>query len=922
MAEDRPIFSRGQVQDVLRTRDAIKDIQESMKMASSGAKDFNSDFRSITKSANDFAIAQEKAKANTGNVNQLLKQSNDLIGRANKLTAEVSNKESQRQQNLKKISELYNDLNDSSKKNKTQIRDQIKSLENQNKELERSSEALLAAADHTKIIGGNFKDLATTSVEISRNGYGIAAGISKTLGLSHHLTDSFEKANEIQRQRQMIVAEEADLRDRINNALKDYNKELAAQGKGPISKDEFLKGKGLTRDRASQFGLDAFTEGASGTQGGKRLRDARDAMANTRTALPSQLGTLFKGLAKAVGALAKSLIVLKGIAKVVEFIEYSIFGVEKEAVELARAFTITKEEGFRLRDAIAESANKAGVLGANVEDFVKMQLEFTKQTGMVTRLTTDQLATMSLMTKQLGFSNEEAVHLTESFKAQGVSSKEGLDSLLKSYNAMKLQGNATATFKTLMHDITSDAELQSIFLNQGANAAMRQAQAVRRTGLSLSQQRATAEGLLDFEKTMSDQLELQILTGKDINLQEAQRLAAMGESGKAFRLIQKEMSKLSAAERKMPFIRDKMLGVLNMSYEQYLEMGVEQAKQAAALEKERKMVELLKEETDVFHKGKIAAMKEEFKTQEEFTKDLDETQKKQFKNSLLKYKQDRQYQKDLASLRLKNITGERAQQFLLNKKITEFSEQQINNARARAGFIDAEVKDFTNLRSTSEAFEDTMKLLKGQFASLVNQGVIVDLTNSFVDFAAAVAEVGFFKAALGFGKNAVIDKRITALEGDENVSDVDKAQIKAIKDIANPGFLGDVLRIITKYSPNNPFGYLAAEQMEFRRDQARQQIREMSLDYSNVESREKRLQAQANKAGTNVNDFILRPGQPPIKFNRGDILMGGTQLGMGNGKIESLLEELLAETKAGKVIKMDTVTVANSLRRNAIKMNT
>ena len=72
----------------------------------------------------------------------------------------------------------------------------------------------------------------------------------------------------------------------------------------------------------------------------------------------------------------------------------------------------------------------------------------------------------------------------------------------------------------------------------------------------------------------------------------------------------------------------------------------------------------------------------------------------------------------------------------------------------------------------------------------------------------------------------------------------------------------------------------------------------------------------------NVDDFILRPGERPIKFDKGDVLMGGTQLGMGGGKIERLLEELLAETKAGKVIKMDTVTVANSLRRNAIKMNT
>ena len=80
--------------------------------------------------------------------------------------------------------------------------------------------------------------------------------------------------------------------------------------------------------------------------------------------------------------------------------------------------------------------------------------------------------------------------------------------------------------------------------------------------------------------------------------------------------------------------------------------------------------------------------------------------------------------------------------------------------------------------------------------------------------------------------------------------------------------------------------------------------------------------AYMNKPKEDVQDFILRPGQRPIKFDKGDIVMGGTQLGMGGGKIERLLEELLAETKAGKVIKMDTVTVANSLRRNAIKMNT
>ena len=101
MAEDRPIFSRQQVQDTLRTRDAIKDIQQSLKALGQDTKSVNSDFSAISKAANNFATSQQEARANTNNVNKLLREGNNLIGRANKLVAEVSEKETQRQANLR-----------------------------------------------------------------------------------------------------------------------------------------------------------------------------------------------------------------------------------------------------------------------------------------------------------------------------------------------------------------------------------------------------------------------------------------------------------------------------------------------------------------------------------------------------------------------------------------------------------------------------------------------------------------------------------------------------------------------------------------------------------------------------------------------------------------------------------------------------
>ena len=194
-----------------------------------------------------------------------------------------------------------------------------------------------------------------------------------------------------------------------------------------------------------------------------------------------------------------------------------------------------------------------------------------------------------------------------------------------------------------------------------------------------------------------------------------------------------------------------------------------------------------------------------------------------------------------------------------------------------------------------------MNRLKSQFANLVNQGVIEDLTTMLVDFVQRVSEVGLGSAILGGGAEEVAERQAEELLANAK-SEEEREEIRRLLDQATTS-TGEML---TKYAS---YGSLVGGS-SYRAALA-----------GNQEAAQLQLSKMAEEANT-VDDFILRPGEPPIKFNKGDIVMGGTQLGMGSSKIESLLEQLLAETKAGKVIKMDTVTVANSLRRNAIKMNT
>lgn len=65
-----------------------------------------------------------------------------------------------------------------------------------------------------------------------------------------------------------------------------------------------------------------------------------------------------------------------------------------------------------------------------------------------------------------------------------------------------------------------------------------------------------------------------------------------------------------------------------------------------------------------------------------------------------------------------------------------------------------------------------------------------------------------------------------------------------------------------------------------------------------------------------LDDFIMRPGQPPQKFNKGDLLIGGTNL-MGkegnNSEVINLLKELITTVKAGGNVYLDGNKVGTAL---------
>ena len=764
MAEDQaPSFSKGQIQDVLNTRDALKEIQKSMISVNKENKEFNKDFSQIYRSADNFAKAQETARKNTKSNNQLIREGNNLIGQSSKLLAQVSVNETKRRNILSDINKIHAQAAEDNRELTVSQKNQIRLLGIEVGKLESKSQHLADAADHAKTLGGTYKTLSNESMSMSRNIYGTLGGLSKMLKLDENLTDGFSKANELQRERKMIALEEADLQDRMNKALVDYNAELKKQGKGKVSKEQFAEGAGMTKGRMSRFGLDRITEGKTGTKAAESIKKAKTGMGNTKSAL-APMKALMRGLGTALKVFGKSMIALKAIGKIVEFIEYAFVGAEGEAVDLARSMNMGREAGFQMREDMMKMTESMSILGSkNLPSLVKFQLEYTKHTGTAARLNADQLETSMLLTKQMGFSNDEAIGLVENFKSAGMGAREGLDALRGSYIQLKDSNKTAMNFNQLMKDITGDTELQYIFQTKGADAAMRNAVAVRRTGLSLSQQRSMAEGTLDFEKTMTDQLELQMLTGKNINMNKAQELALQGKNGAAVAEMQKQLGQLTAEQRKNPLIMNKMLSMLGMSREEYMKMqnAVREQKALEAAQNKAKAHFNANEgkyfaEVAEFAKKDALETGKNYRQGLEYIKSLDEEKFKaaQLEMELIKEKMQVE---DYAAY--EKMSAEERNQAAFKK----YHDTNLTNARIRAGVQTGEIKLLETQMSAGEAFTEAMAQLKTQFSKLVGSGAVEKLTTGLIDFVARASEVGFIRAAFGGGEKEAAETRATEL---------------------------------------------------------------------------------------------------------------------------------------------------------------
>jgi hypothetical protein len=243
------------------------------------------------------------------------------------------------------------------------------------------------------------------------------------------------------------------------------------------------------------------------------VQEAEEAMRNTAKDGGSKLQVLMAGLGPLAKGFGKA---LTDPATIINKIISSFLEVNKQSVELER---LTGQNSQRMAGANFEVASTVDVL--------KVAVELTQQLGVNAQnaFSSDVLAGAAGLKNEMGLAADEAGGLAVMAQTTTGDINGMVDGIVATTSAFNKANRSAVSQGQILKDVATTSD--SIKLSLGNNPAMiaKAASAARRLGLELKDVDQIASSLMNFEDSISAELEAELLTGKQLNLEKARELA-------------------------------------------------------------------------------------------------------------------------------------------------------------------------------------------------------------------------------------------------------------------------------------------------------------------------------------------------------------------------------------------------------------
>jgi len=253
------------------------------------------------------------------------------------------------------------------------------------------------------------------------------------------------------------------------------------------------------------------------------------------------LSPLMVGIKSLGPALAKAL----GPAAILFELGKALLEADSQIVGLQKSMALSNVEAVQFKSSLSLAAASSGELSVTGTKLLKTFTDLNAQFGFITNFSTDTLVTMTKLTEVVKLSSEAAGSLAGASLVTGDNFEDNYKNALGTSYELQRQSGVQFDLKGILEE--TGKVTGTVRANLGGSVE-RMAEAVTEAkllGASLDQVAKAGGALLDFQSSIKSEMEAELLTGKQLNLEAARHAALTGDQATLAKELKENMGDFS-----------------------------------------------------------------------------------------------------------------------------------------------------------------------------------------------------------------------------------------------------------------------------------------------------------------------------------------------------------------------------------------
>ena len=301
-------------------------------------------------------------------------------------------------------------------------------------------------------------------------------------------------------------------------------------------------GKGLDAKRIKSLGLESKLIGKNG----KLLTGTSAASMAKSKGLASSLKPLMKSMTPLMAGLkAIGPVISKAFGPLMIIME--IFKLDKQITDTAKGLNMTYKEAMDVNREMGQIAVNSENIFLTGKKINESFLSINKALGVsVKTMDKDLLVQFTEMREMAGFTNEELQGIAAITTSTGKEMDDVTGEFMTQAKLAGIKNGALLNEKDLLKGIGKVSAATTLSLGQNPGLIGKAVATAKSLGMELSKIDSISSGLLNFEASISAEMEAELLTGKELNLEKARTAALNNDMATVASEIAKQAG--SAAE--------------------------------------------------------------------------------------------------------------------------------------------------------------------------------------------------------------------------------------------------------------------------------------------------------------------------------------------------------------------------------------